>query len=149
MGQGPAAILWPMVGMAVLTALVWVRLYRDRVAEVRTRRIHPQQLATARQGSELLQDVQSWDNLRNLFEMPVLFYALCLALAVTGLGSTAFVAGAWAYVALRAGHTLVHFTYNRVMDSFLVYMASTAMLFGLWTLFAWRRRPERAQYLSW
>ena len=136
--RGQTVILWPMLAMVGLTAVVWVKLYRDRVSELRARRIHPEKLVTAQATAGLLQNVRASDNLRNLFEIPVLFYTLCLALAVTGLGSALFVAGAWLYVGLRTGHSLIHITYNRVIHRFAVYLASTIVLFVLWALFAWR-----------
>ncbi len=37
---------------------------------------------------------------------------------------------------LRALHSLIHVTYNRVMHRFLVYVSSTVLLFGMWIAFA-------------
>ena len=78
---------------------------------------------------------QAADNFRNLFEVPVLFYVLCIALALNGGSTPGFVAAAWAYVGLRALHSLIHVTYNRVVHRFLVYVASTLLLFGMWIAF--------------
>lgn len=36
------AIFWPLIAQVLLTALVVVRLYVTRIAEMRCRRIHPQ-----------------------------------------------------------------------------------------------------------
>jgi len=66
----------------------------------------------------------------------VLFYVLCIALAVTGGSTAGFVMAAWAYVILRALHSLIHVTYNRVNHRFLVYLSSTLLLFGMWAAFA-------------
>ena len=71
------AILLPPTALVLLTGFVWLRLGSDRLGEMRTRRIHPQQVATSKQMGETLQNVQSADHFRNLFEVPVLFYALC------------------------------------------------------------------------
>lgn len=136
MSQAP--ILYPCVGMAALTAAVWVKLYVERIDEMRERRIRPQSLATSEQARSTLQRVGASDNFRNLFELPVLFYVLCLALAVTGLGSAAFAAAAWVYVILRAIHSYIHITYNRVIHRFYAYAASSLWLFALWAAFAVR-----------
>ena len=132
------AILFPCIGMAALTAAVWVRLYVDRIGEMRERRIHPQRLASSEQARTTLVKTGASDNFRNLFELPVLFYALCLCLAVSGLGSLSFVVAAWVYVALRAAHSLIHVTYNQVWHRFIVYAASSLWLFGTWGMFAIR-----------
>lgn len=128
--------IWlPCVAMVGLTALVWVKLYWDRIGEMRAKRIDPQALATARDAAALLERRGAADNLRNLFEIPVLFYLLCAALALNGGSTPAFVAAAWAFVALRALHSLIHVTYNQVMHRFLAYVASTLLLFGMWIAF--------------
>jgi hypothetical protein len=127
-------ILLPCVALVALTAIVWVRLYVDRIGEMRSRRIRAQALATSRD-TQALQRVSAAENFRNLFEVPVLFYALCIALAATGTASGFFVAGAWVYVALRALHSFIHVTYNRVMHRFAVYSLSTLLLFLMWAVF--------------
>lgn len=132
------AILLPPTALVLVTGLVFVRLYQDRIAEMRTRRIHPQQLATAKQMHETLQNIASADHLRNLFEMPVLFYALCGFLAITQLTTMLLLACAWGYVALRAAHTYVHLTSNKVIRRFQLFFASTIVLYAMWVLFAVR-----------
>ena len=135
-------ILLPAVALVLLTAIVWVRLYVERLREISQRRIDPQSLATSAAAGQALQRVQASDNFRNLFEVPVLFYALCALLAATEQGSSAFfVVGAWLYVALRYVHSLIHLTYNRVTHRFMVYASSTVVLFILWGAFAVRVLP--------
>jgi hypothetical protein len=131
--------IWlPCAAMAGLTAVVWVKLYVDRLGEMRARRIDPQSVATARQAADVLGRTRAAENFRNLFEVPVLFYVLCVALSLNGGSTPGFVAAAWAYVGLRALHSLVHVTYNRVVHRFLVYVASTLLLFAMWTAFVVR-----------
>lgn len=129
-------IFFPAIAMVLLTAIVWVRLYVDRIGELRARRIHPQMLATSRQVAETLQNLQSADHFRNLFEVPVLFYALCGFLAITQLTTPLLLACAWGFVGLRAYHTYIHLTHNKVMRRFQAYVASTSVLFFMWVLFA-------------
>ena len=83
--------IWlPCAAMAGLTALVWVKLYADRLSEMRARRIAPQELATAREAAGRLEKPAAADNFRNLFEVPVLFYVLCIALVLNGGNSARF-----------------------------------------------------------
>jgi len=124
--------LLPAVALVAVTAVVWVRLYVVRFREMRSRRIAPQSLATSRQAVEALQQTGSADNFKNLFEVPVLFYALCLAVAVSGADSSFLAVGSWVYVLLRAAHSAIHCTYNNVTHRFLVYASSTILLFALW-----------------
>ena len=134
--------IWiPCAALVGLTALVWFKLYADRLGEMRARGVDPQQLATVSAAAGKLQRTAAADNFRNLFEVPVLFYALCAALALNGGSTAAYVAAAWAYVGLRALHSLIHVTYNRVVHRFLVYVASTLLLFGMWIAFFTRIAP--------
>jgi hypothetical protein len=131
-------ILWPMVAQVALTAVVWVALYVARIGEMNARRIDPQSVRTSRLAAGVLENVAAADNFRNLFEVPVLFFAACLAFAVSARVTPAAVVLAWLYVALRAAHSLIHLGYNRVMHRFTVYAASTLTVFALWILFAWQ-----------
>ena len=130
------AIILPAIALVALTAIVWVRLYVDRIGEIRQRRINPQSLATSASAGQALQRVQASDNFKNLFEVPVLFYALCAVLVSAQQVSTFFVIGAWVYVALRYIHSFIHVTYNRVIHRFAVYVLSTVILFVLWGVLA-------------
>ena len=123
------------MALVALTFIVWLRLYVVRISEMRERRIDAQRLTSARAIGELLTRTQASDNLRNLFEMPVLFYALCLAVVSVGVATPFLVNGAWAYVVLRGVHSLIHCTYNRVMHRFLTYAGSSVLLAVLWAAF--------------
>jgi hypothetical protein len=131
-------ILLPPTVLAFLTGFVWLRMGSDRLGELRSRRIHPQQVATAKQMGETLQNVQSADHFRNLFEVPVLFYALCGFLAITKLTTLLLLACAWGYVVLRAAHAYIHLTSNKVVRRFQVFVASTIVLYVMWGIFALR-----------
>ena len=130
------AIFWPLVAQVLLVAVVSIRLFASRVGELKSRRIHPQSIATS-QTATVLKDIAAADNFRNLFEAPVLFFAVCIALAVTDTVTQAQIVLAWVYVGLRTAHSFIHVTYNRVMHRFAVYAASLLCLFLMWGLFAW------------
>ena len=132
------AILLPPTALAFLTGFVWLKLGSDRLGELRTRRIHPQHVATSKQMAEVLQNTQSADHFRNLFEVPVLFYALCAFLTITKLTTLFLLACAWGYVALRAFHAYIHLTTNKVVRRFQAFVASTIVLFVMWGVFAVR-----------
>lgn len=72
-------------------------------------------------------------NMMNLLELPVLFYVACLAHYATDRVNAAALGLAWSYVALRAVHSAIHVTYNRVRDRLLAFGASNVVLVMLWT----------------
>jgi hypothetical protein len=132
------SILLPPTALAFLTGFVWLRMGSDRLGELRSRRIHPQQVATSKQMSETLQNTQSADHFRNMFEVPVLFYALCGFIAITRLTTLLLLACAWGYVALRAAHAYIHLSHNKVVRRFQTFVASTIVLYVMWGVFAVR-----------
>jgi hypothetical protein len=132
------SILLPLFAMVALTFMVWVRLYVDRISELRSRRISAQDISTSRQMAERLNNTTAADNFKNLFEMPVLFYVFCLTLFVTQSMTAVFVGGSWLYVLLRVAHSVIHCTYNNVLHRFAVYATSSLLLFGLWFMVAVR-----------
>jgi hypothetical protein len=139
---GKSAILWPMCALAGLVVLVWLRMYAVRLTEIRVRGIEPQRLARNTEAVQILENNSAADNLRNLFEIPVLFYAICIALYVTGLATPLQLSLAWSFVLLRAVHSAIHTTYNRVMHRFTVYALSTVVVFAMWVLFALALRGQ-------
>jgi hypothetical protein len=68
------------------------------------------------------------DNLKNLFEVPVLFYALALYLFVTNQVDALYLDAAWIFVAFRVAHSAIHCTINIVIVRFYIYALSTLAL---------------------
>ena len=129
-----AEILAPMLGMMVLTAVVWVVLYARRLPAMRKAGVPAQEYTTPDKGAALLPEAVSYpaNNFRNLFELPVLFYALCLYLYVTGTAGHADVVAAWVFVAFRVVHSAIHCTVNIVVARFATYcLAALALWFML------------------
>ncbi len=130
------SIFWPVIALVAITACIWVLMYVRRISEIRRARIDPQSLATNEMAAAKLKDVSAAENFRNLLETPILFYAICIALFVTGEIAQLQLTLAWAYVALRALHSLIHVTYNKVIHRWVIYMLSTVCLFIMWGNFA-------------
>ncbi len=129
----PFLLVLSAFAMVLLSALVAVRLLVVRTREMRRKRVHPQAASTSIQMAARLEDVQAADNFRNLFEVPVLFYALVATALATAHTPGWLVAGAWVFVGLRVAHSVIHCTYNTVMHRFAVFMLGFAVVVGLWT----------------
>lgn len=128
---------WPAVAMAALTLVVWVRMYRTRIAQMKRERIHPQAVATSAQVAAKLTDSKAADNFRNLFELPVLFYLALVVAASTAQVGVLTLTLAWTFVALRVLHSFIHCTYNKVIHRFYVYFFGGVVLWGLWAVLAY------------
>lgn len=125
-------MMYPILAMVTLTLLVWVIAVWQRVQEMKTRKIHPQSIARARDVAQQLQNTQALDNFNNLFQMPVLFYVASILLIVQPSTSLVAPVLGWLYVALRYAHSFIQITHNRVMQRFYVWTASNIVLAALW-----------------
>ena len=120
-------IFGPFFAMMGLTLLVWIFMYVRRIQFLTQNDISPKDLAVPGALAQLSPPEVSnpSDNLQNLFEIPVLFYALALYLFVTNQVDAIYVGAAWVFVAFRTLHSAVHCTVNVVMLRFYLYLAST------------------------
>ena len=131
-------LLVPLFLQVLLTFFVWIKMYLSRIQEVQDKRIDPQAISTRSKSRDLLTDsAAEADNFMNLFEMPVLFYTAMLLALVLLMQDPVLVILAWLYVALRVIHSLIHTTYNIVMQRFRVYIFSCLALFAIWLRLAW------------
>jgi hypothetical protein len=116
--------------MMVLTAVVWFVMYARRIPAMRKARKPAQVYTTPDKTAELLPEEVNYPayNLKNLFELPVLFYALCLYFYVTATASGVDVFAAWLFLLFRIIHSAIHCTANIVMARFVAYSAAALSL---------------------
>ena len=131
-------IFYPVLVMVLLTLLIYVRLIKVKIRAIRAGQVN-------RERQPLHEDawpdsvLQINNNIRNQFELPVLFYVLCFVLyAMEGVGVLALVA-AWVFVLSRIAHAWIHLTSNYIPNRrrlftvgwwILVFM----VLLALWQL---------------
>jgi hypothetical protein len=121
------AIFSPFFATVFLTFIIWVYMYIRRIGFITSNKIRPQDLAVP--GTP----TQTWpanvsnpsDNLKNLFEIPVLFYALVLYLFITKQVDTVYVYASWIFVVFRVLHSIVHCTFNIIIVRFYLYLFAT------------------------
>lgn len=127
-----ADIFFPFFLLILLTVIVWFVMYARRIPLSMRSGLHPNQL-TPQELARISPPAVSnpSDNLKNLFELPVIFYALAVYLYVTGLVDSFYLSLAWVFVGLRIAHSLVHCTFNTVLLRFGIYVVSALVL---WTM---------------
>jgi hypothetical protein len=124
------SIFGPFFATVFLTLIVWVYMYVRRIHFINSNKINPNDLAVPGTLARLSPPAVSSpsDNLKNLFEMPVLFYALVLYLFVTSQVDAAYVYAGWVFAGFRVLHSAVHCTFNLVLLRFWLYAISTVAL---------------------
>ena len=131
----PSPILAPVVALVLWTLAIMLWMYLTRIPAMCAAGIQFKGLVGSK-GSDLDSVVPGpvqWKahNYNHLMEQPTLFYALCLALAVAGLGDGLNATLAWVYVGLRVLHSLIQATVNVVRWRFLTFAAASIVLIVL------------------
>ena len=124
-----AAILQPFVATMILTMVVWAYMYGRRLPFIFSSGLDPKQmtpLELARLSPPQVSNPS--DNLKNLFELPTVFYAVVLYLYATNRVDTAYVGAAWVFFLFRAVHSAVHCTFNFIPLRFVLYVVSAGAL---------------------
>ena len=126
-------LLIPLLVQVFLTFGVWFFLFARRIPEILNRRIDVEKLKDRQESHRLLPaSAAASNNLKNLFEMPVLFYLGVVLALVLLLSDPLLTALAWGFVGLRIVHSLIHCSYNDVNHRFAVYLASSLFLLLFW-----------------
>ncbi|MDP3895461.1 MAG: MAPEG family protein [Mesorhizobium sp.] len=106
------AIFWPMIVQAALIYAIYVLVSRRRVAAIKAGNAKTSQFRENQ--NEPAESLFARNNLANQFELPVLFFAVVLALHATAAVNYITVALAWIFVVSRCIHAYLHVTTNRI-----------------------------------
>ncbi len=131
-------LVYPMLGMVLLTCSVLMRLFRARQAALANGSVKAGYFKTYQVGMEPASSAQLARNFSNQFEAPVLFYAACLTALALQIQSPVISGLAWSYVALRVVHCYIHTGSNKLMPRVYAYGASWIALLALWGTITFR-----------
>jgi len=128
-------MIYPMYALVLLTLVVAVMMLRGRVKAVRSRAV-PFKYFRAMTGPAEVPEYAAVPSrhFSNLFELPVLFYAVCLAAMILQVNGPVMVGLAWAFVACRYVQAFIHLTYNNIFHRMTIYFTGFGILLGMWTL---------------
>ena len=128
-----AEILQPVVVLLAWTMVMWVWMYVTRIPAMSKANIEPDDARNTRALADKLPARTQWkaDNYNHLHEQPTVFYAVCLVLAMVGMGDGMNALLAWIYVGLRIIHSIVQVTANKVMVRFVLFALSSLVLIAL------------------
>ena len=133
----PLGILWPTFVLVGLIFVVWLTLFVQRFGHMKRNPPTAADFVTGEAAMRYFEPVEMpANNLRNLFEMPVLYFALVPLLLITHHANHMQVLLAWIYVVLRAVHSFIHISPKKVKPRFMVYLASCIVLSAMWIGFA-------------
>ncbi len=125
-------IFWPVLAHVLLIYIVYCVLGRRRYGAVKSGEARAGQYKV--RSTEPASSVTGAANLSNQFELPMLFYVLCLTLHVTNGVNYLTLALMWIFVASRYVHAWVHLTSNNLLlrNRSFVFGAVIILLGWIW-----------------
>ncbi len=123
-------IFWPVLAQVALTFFMFIRL---AVVKGRSRKAGDVDLSRSALHPDAWPDyvVKVNNNIRNQFEMPVLFYVVAVVLWALGEVNTITLSLAWLFVASRVVHVYIHTGANIVKYRLKLFQLGAVALVGL------------------
>jgi hypothetical protein len=127
------SLLSPVVALVAWTFVMWAWMYATRIPAIRKAAMPMDPtIPRGEQMAQLPAHVR-WkaDNYNHLMEMPTLFYAVGIVLALVSDAPGTDAALAWTYVGLRVVHSLVQALMNKIVLRFALFNLSALVLLAL------------------
>lgn len=126
-------IYWPVLAQLLIPILVLLLNGKRKSADVKSGQFDREKAAMDNEAWSIPVVLTS-KNLANQFQLPVIFYVLCLILASLDAVTMVTLVVAWVFVVTRYVHAYVHVSTNYVparLRAFLLGALSLFVLFGL------------------
>ncbi len=131
---GAPAYLAPLFVEVALTFVLLFWLGIRRVNAILAGAVKPRDVSL-RQPNWPADITQIANAYQSQLELPILFYLVMLLSLFTARGTTSLVVLAWAFVATRLFHALIHVTTNHMGRRFYVFLTGSLILMAMWILF--------------
>lgn len=127
------SLLLPVVALVAWTFVMWAWMYATRVPAILNSKMKMDPEAPRGEQMALLPARVRWkaDNYNHLMEMPTLFYAVAIVLALVSDAVSTDTALAWAYVGLRVVHSVFQAAINKIEVRFALFNLSSLVLLAL------------------
>lgn len=127
-------MLYPMFLMVLLTFIVGCIAVKVRFSSVKNGSVHVKsfRLMDGKNVPDIV--IKTTRNFNNQFEIPTLFYVICVLYISLGIESFIAVIFAWLFVSLRFIHSYIHITYNNILHRMLTFWAAFICVMVLWVI---------------
>ena len=129
------ATLVPLFVQVALTFVLMFGMIFTRIGVLNDKSVHPRDIVLG-QPNWPEQPTKFANAFRNQFELPVLFYVLCILAIITRQADFLFVILAWIFVAARLAQAFIAVTSNKLQLRGGFFFLSAIVLVIMWVLFA-------------
>lgn len=128
-----SSVFWPVLAQVFLTLVMFILMGARKSRAVKAGQVDRQ--ATALDNRKWPEEVvKVSNNIANQFEVPVLFYVLCLVLySLDAVGVVALVL-AWLFALSRYAHAVAHVGANYVPVRMRLFIVGVVAVLGLFVL---------------
>ncbi|MFT5711554.1 MAG: hypothetical protein ACI8QT_002262 [Halioglobus sp.] len=130
-------IIWPVLAQIFLTLMMFIMLGVRKAKAAKAGEVNRQQAALSNRVWPA-DVIKVSNNIANQFEVPVLFYVLCLVLYSINAVDIVAVVLAWLFVLSRFAHAYVHLGSNYVAVRFRLFLAGCLVMIAMLMLAAWK-----------
>lgn len=132
---GAPEYLAPLFVQVALTVvlLLWAGVRRVNAVVDGTVRSRDVSLRQQNWPGDIMQITNAY---QSQLELPILFYIVVILSLFTARSSTTLLVLAWAFVATRIFHAIIHVTTNHMGRRFYAFFAGSMILLTMWILFA-------------
>jgi len=116
------SLIHPIIGLSLLFAIQYIRLITLRIKIINNNDNH----------DLITKEELTNNNIKNLFEAPILFYMVCILMMVCNVSNSGFEILAWTYVFLRYIHSAIHSRANRYWHRGFIFVLSMIILLIMW-----------------
>jgi len=127
-------IIWPMIIVALVTLWIYVPMGNARTVGLKSGKTKSSvyKLNVGEPEESLIYT----NALRNQYETPTLFYAVCLATYATGNANMVMIVLAFSYAILKTAHNIIHIRTNNLRHRRPVFALSWLVLIVMWLALA-------------
>ncbi len=131
------ALIYPVLVQVLLSFVLLLWMGSLRLSALSRREVRGKDIALG-QPAWPNRPTQVANCFKNQFELPVLFYLVVVLVIITRTSNVAMVVLAWAFVATRLVHAMIHTGANDLSQRFFVFLAGALVLMAMWVLFTFR-----------
>jgi hypothetical protein len=125
-------ILYPMFVMVLISQAVGFRMLQLRFRAVLQDGLPVTYFKLNQDGLPPAYMMQADQHYTNLYETPVLFYAIGILVYILDMTNLFTLSMSWAYIASRLAHAYVHMGQNKIAHRRNIFLTSVAILMLLW-----------------
>lgn len=125
-------IVFPMGLLAIFTLLYFVIMLTGRTKAMKNGDVkisYFKEYNNDTPPSYVQKATRQWSN---LYEVPVLFYAVCAAILALNIDDVVLIYMGYVFLCFRIIQAVIHTTYNHIMHRFLMFACGLITVLSMW-----------------